>query len=137
MKLMRVPPSRSNKTSSALGGRTLSTTSAAAHRLRASAAISQPTSVYARLTNSAAAPAPDSTMTSKPKLLRRFAVSGVAATRRSPGWISFGMPIFMLREPAGPRSNPRAGPLDIMPARGVHTPREVPATAVDVTFEAA
>src|SRR6267378_5489612 len=54
-----------------------------------------PAALYASSGKNAADPAPRSMRTSKPPFVRRPATSGVRATRRSLGVISFGTPIFM------------------------------------------
>jgi hypothetical protein len=58
-------------------------------------AIVAPASTKASSAKPAARPAVSSTTTLKPSALSRATESGVAATRRSPGKLSFGMPKFI------------------------------------------
>src|SRR5262245_21768398 len=55
-----------------------------------------PASRYSELDALMPWPAPDSTATSNPSLCSLRIVCGVAATRFSLGWISFGIPIFVI-----------------------------------------
>src|SRR5579875_258522 len=101
-------PLRRQAISSWLGGATLSTTS----QPRASAALATrraPACSNCSSPISAPAPAPRSTSTSceSPASLRT--TSGTSATRRSPGAVSFGTPIFIGRRSLAVGESARAG----------------------------
>ncbi len=81
------------------GGWTLRIRSASRHNRRGSVSTCAPLSRKSSSPNDAPAPAPASTETSNPSCSRRRTVSGVAATRRSPGRRSRGMATFILYLP--------------------------------------
>ncbi|CNE53530.1 Uncharacterised protein [Mycobacterium tuberculosis] len=85
-----VAPGRRASSRSGEGGATPSTTSAAA-----ASPIAAPASSYRSSGKPAPAPAPDSTITSYPSFCSLVTVSGVAATRRSPGESSLRTPTIM------------------------------------------
>ena len=100
MKEMRAPPSFMRSASClpsvrSMGARTLRIRSASAYRVAASGTTVAPTSAYVPSMNCAPSPAPASTSTSRPSLSIRLTMVGVAATRRSPGAISLGIPTFI------------------------------------------
>src|SRR5689334_7595165 len=65
-----------------------------------------PTSRYPSSGSDAGSPAPAPTSTSRPPSASRFAVSGVSATRCSPGAVSRGTPMRMRRDPTEPGRGP-------------------------------
>ena len=83
-------------TSAGAGGRTFRIRSASAHRAAAVGAMRAPASAKSSSGKPAAVPAPVSMMTSRPSLRSFWTVSGEAATRRSRGNVSLGMPAFMV-----------------------------------------
>src|SRR4051812_28970165 len=108
-KPMRVAPWPSLATSSGVGGATLTTMSA----LQGSPIVA-PASVYCSSGSRAPSAAPDSTITSCPLPVSLRATSGTMATRRSPAWVSFGIPILIraagtLASGHGTRASPAHG----------------------------
>ncbi len=99
MRLTSVAPSASRPISSLEGALTLSTTSAAHASSRCT--TEAPASSYASSVKLDAPPAPDSTTTSYPSSISWATVTGVAATRVSPGEVSLTTPIFMRQTLSG------------------------------------
>ena len=89
----RVAPAWTCDNSAGVGGRTLSTKGQA--QAWAASVISAPAATKASSVALAANPAPDWMRRVWPKALSFFTVSGVAATRVSPGRVSAGTPISM------------------------------------------
>src|SRR6202166_3716096 len=76
--------------------------SAEANTCARSAMIFAPLAAYSASGKPAAAPAPASTITSRPAFARLGMTAGTSATRRSPGYVSRGTPTIMKLPPSGP-----------------------------------
>src|SRR4051794_23353721 len=106
-KPIRTWPRFRRPTSSAVGGVTLRTTSAA----QMSSPTFAPASVYSSSPCDAPSPASGSTTTSISLAVSALTTSGTSATRRSPSAVSFGTPIFIggrltLRHQRRPQKSP-------------------------------
>src|SRR5579864_971559 len=64
--------------------------------------IFAPLAAYSASGKPAAAPAPASTINSRPALARLGMTMGTSATRRSPGYVSRGTPTIIALPPSGP-----------------------------------
>src|SRR3569832_603543 len=82
--------------SAGVGGRTFRIRSDAAYSDRAPGTMRAPAWMNTSSGKPDSTPAPASTSTSKPSLRRHCTVSGEAATRRSKGAVSFGIPTFIV-----------------------------------------
>ena len=98
--------STSLRPSTSLGPRTLSTTSAP-QAASPVGSISAPAATNASSEKRAPRPAPASTTTEKPRLINFLTLSGDAATRISPGQLSFGTP-SLIDPPGEPGRRRRA-----------------------------
>ena len=85
------------KRNSADNGSLTFTTRSADHATDACEAIAAPASRNSRSSNPLAAPAPSSTTTSVPDSRRARTANGVMATRFSPGFVSRGTPMRIVR----------------------------------------